>query len=411
MNKTRLSVVLGALALILASLTGCKGEADAGGSSRQTATVTKRDIRAQIQATGVVRAMVGAEVKVGSRVSGKVERLFANIGDQVKKGDPIAKLEDADLKARVARAEAELASARAQLALLRRGARVEEIAEAEATLQQADAELSLATTDAARQTKLLADELVSKEEADKAQRNLAVTRGKLAAAKSRLELLKHRYLPEEIALAEAKVKLADAGVLEARATLSYSTLVAPIDGVVALVTTQEGETVAAGMNSPTFVTIIDLAKLEVAAYVDEVDIGRVVIGQGASFTVDSFPDVDFTGKVTSVYPRAVIQSNVVNYITTLSIDNSEGRLKPDMTATINIVLDERRGVLAVPEKALRSEGGKRVVYVVNGQGTEPRTVRVGRRGGGFIEITEGLKEGEVVLVNGATPEQGKGKSS
>jgi multidrug efflux pump subunit AcrA (membrane-fusion protein) len=127
--------------------------------------------------------------------------------------------------------------------------------------------------------------------------------------------------------------------------------------------------------------------------------------------VDSFPDVDFTGKVTSVYPRAVIQSNVVNYITTLSIDNSEGRLKPDMTATINIVLDERRGVLAVPEKALRSEGGKRVVYVVTGQGTEPRTVRVGRRGGGFIEITDGLKEGEVVLVNGSSPDQGKGKSS
>jgi len=199
--------------------------------------------------------------------------------------------------------------------------------------------------------------------------------------------------------------------LEARATLSYSTLVAPIDGVVALVTTQEGETVAAGMNSPTFVTIIDLNKLEVAAYVDEVDIGRVVIGQGASFTVDSFPDVDFTGKVTSVYPRAVIQSNVVNYITTLSIDNSEGRLKPDMTATINIVLEERKGVLAVPEKALRSEGGKRVVYVVNGEGSVARAVRVGRRGGGFIEILDGLKEGDVVLVNGSTPEQGKGKAS
>lgn len=400
----------GALALTLTCLQGCKGEVNATGSSRETATVTRRDIRAQIQATGVVRAMVGAEVKVGSRVSGKVERLFANIGHQVKKGDPIAKLEDVDLKARVARAEAELVSARAQLALLRRGARAEEITEAEATLQQADADLGLATTDAERQTKLLAGELVSKENADKAQRNLAVAQGKVAAAKSRVELLKHRYLPEEIALAAAKVKLAEAGVMEARAGLSYTMLVAPIDGVVAQVTTQEGETVAAGMNSPTFVTIIDLSKLEVAAYVDEVDIGRVSIGRRATFTVDSFPDVDFTGKVTAVYPRAVIQSNVVNYITTLSIDNSEGRLKPDMTATINIVLDERKGVLAVPEKALRSEGGKRVVYAVNGEGSVARAVRVGRRGGGFIEILEGLKEGEVVLVNGSSPEQGKGKA-
>jgi RND family efflux transporter MFP subunit len=294
---------------------------------------------------------------------------------------------------------------------LRRGARLEDIAEAEATLQQADAELSLATTEAERQTKLLAQELVSREDADKAQRNLAVGKGKVAAAKSRVELLKHRYLPEEIALAAAKVKLAEAGVLEAQASLSYATLVAPIDGVVAQVTTQEGETVAAGMNSPTFVTIIDLGKLEVAAYVDEVDIGRVAIGRGASFTVDSFPDVDFTGKVTAVYPRAVIQSNVVNYITTLSVDNAEGRLKPDMTATINIVLEERRNVLAVPEKALKSEGGKRIVYLVDGKGSVSRSVRVGRRGGGFIEIIEGLKEGDLVLINGSTPEQAKGKPS
>lgn len=398
MSSSRLLSVV--VVLGLTGLSGCTSGADTAETVRHTAPVSRRDIRAKIQATGVVRAMVGAEVKVGSRVSGKVLHLYANIGDKVKKADPIAKLEDADLQARVARAEAELASARAQLALLRRGARPEEIAEARATLQQAQAELLLATTDARRQAALFSSALVSREDAEKAERNLAVATGKVAAAKSRVALLEHRYLPEEIALAEAKVMLAEAGVSEARATLSYTTLVAPIDGVVAQVTTQEGETVAAGMSSPTFVTIIDLDKLEVAAYVDEVDIGRVSLGQSASFTVDSFPDVDFTGKVTAVYPRAVIQSNVVNYITTLSIDNSEGRLKPDMTATINLVLEERKNVLAIPEKALRSEGGKRVVYVVDGQGSASRPVKVGRRGGGFIEILEGLKEGEVVLVNG-----------
>jgi macrolide-specific efflux system membrane fusion protein len=378
--------------------------------SGQTATVTKRDIRAQIQATGIVRAMVGAEVKVGSRVSGRVERLFANIGDHVKKGDLIAKLEDADMNARVARAEAELASARAQLALLRRGARSEEVAEADAMLAQAEAELSLAQTDAERQGKLLDHEIVSKEDADKAQRNLAVARGKVAASKSRLALIKHRYLPEEIALAQAKVKLAEAGLLEAQAGLSYTTLVAPIDGIVAQVTTQEGETVSAGMSSPTFVTIIDLDRLEVAAYVDEVDIGRVSIGQAATFTVDSFSDVDFSGKVTAIYPRAVIQSNVVNYITTISIENSQGRLKPDMTATVNIVLDERKDVLAVPEKAVRSDGGRRVVHVLDGASSGIRAVRIGRRGGGFVEILEGLREGEVVLMPDATLEK-KGQAS
>lgn len=410
-NSQRRLPALCWLVLIVSSVLGCNRAPDAIASARQNATVTRRDIHAQIQATGIVRAMVGAEVKVGSRVSGKVEHLFANVGDRVKKGDPIAKLEDVELTARVARAEAEVLSARAQLALLRRGARTEEIAEADATLQQAEAELALATSESERQTKLLSQGLTSTETAERAQRTLAVAKGKVTAAKSHVDLAKHRYLPEEIALAEAQVKLAEAGVTEARAGLSYTTLVAPIDGVVAQVTTQEGETVTAGMSSPTFVTIIDLGKLEVAAYVDEVDIGRVTIGQSATFTVDSFPDLDFSGKVTAIYPRAVIQSNVVNYITTISIDNSEGRLKPDMTATISIVLEERKGVLAIPEKALRSEGGKRVVYVVAGDSSVSRVVRVGRRGGGFIEILDGLKEGEVVLVTGTIPEQGKGKAS
>jgi macrolide-specific efflux system membrane fusion protein len=288
---------------------------------------------------------------------------------------------------------------------------VEEVAEAKAALGQAEAELALAATEAEREASLFAQEVASKADADRAERNLAVARSRVAATKSRLSLLRHRYLPEEIALAAAKVELAEAGVMEAKASLSYATLVAPIDGVVAQVTTQEGETVAAGMSAPTFVTIIDLTKLEVAAYVDEVDIGRVLIGQSATFTVDAYPDVDFTGKVTAIYPRAVIQSNVVNYITTLSVDNSEGRLKPDMTATIQIVLEERRDVLALPEKALRSESGKRVVHVVDGEGAATRTVRVGRRGGGFIEILEGLKEGDVVLLNGSAPADAKGTSS
>jgi len=385
MKMMRTGALLGVATLCLTSVQGCKGEADAGGSSRQTATVARRAPPARIQATGVVRAMVGAEVRVGSRISGKVEHLYANIGDQVKAGDPIAKIEDTDLRARVARAEAELASARAQLALLQRGARPEEISEAEAILQQAKAELPLATVELERQTRLLAQEMAAQEAADRAQRDLSVTRGRVAAARSRVEFLKHRYLPEEIELAEAQVTLAEAGVAEAQANLGYATISAPISGVVAQVTTQEGETVAAGMSSPTFVTIIDLDRLEVAAYVDEVDIGRVTIGQSATFTVDSFPDVEFTGKVTAVYPRAVIQSNVVNYITTLSIDNSEGRLKPDMTATITIVLDQPNDVPAVPEKALRSEGGKRFVYVVN-----------------VVNL---------VLANGSIPEQEKGKAS
>lgn len=394
----------GSLSLVLIALSGsaalgaCNRAGAAIEPTAQSVPVSRRALRSQIQATGVVRAMTGAEVKVGARISGQVQRLYANVGDRTEKGAPIAQLDDRDLRARVARAKADVASAKAQLALVRRGARVEEISEGEATLHQAEAEAALASTQHSRYSALGPAGMVSKEEVDRTKRDLEVAKAKVASARSRVALLRNRFLPEDVAVAAARVQQAEAALAEASAMLTYATIVAPIGGVIAQVTTEEGETVSAGLNAPTFVTIIDLDRLEVAAYVDETDVGRVKVGQQAMFTVDSFPEVDFSGKVTAVYPRAVIQSNVVNYITTIAIENSEGRLKPDMTANATIALDEKPNVLAVPEKALTRDGGKTVVFVREGNERRPRPVRVGMRGGGFAEVLSGLSEGEQVLL-------------
>lgn len=369
--------------------------ADAG---IQTSRVVRHTLRTQVQATGLVRAVTGAEVKVGARISGQVERLYANVGDKVDRGAPIAKLDDRDLRARVGRARADLAAARAQLALVRRGARGEEIAESDATVRQAVAEADLAELQQRRTDALVQKGYAGQEELDRARRDTAVAQARRAAAESRAALVKTRFLPEDVALAEAKVAQAQAMVDEAEATLSYTTIAAPITGVIAQVATQEGETVSAGLNSPTFVTLIDLDRLEVAAYVDEVDVGRIAVGSPAVFTVDAFPDVEFKGSVTAVYPRAVVQSNVVNYITTVRIENSEGRLKPDMTANVVIELAARANVVAVPDRALKREGGKTVVAVVGPQGRETRPVRVGLRGGGLTEIVSGLAEGERIVT-------------
>lgn len=369
--------------------------ADAG---IQTSRVVRHTLRTQVQATGLVRAVTGAEVKVGARISGQVERLYANVGDKVDRGAPIAKLDDRDLRARVGRARADLAAARAQLALVRRGARGEEIAESDATVRQAVAEADLAELQERRADALVQKGYAGQEELDRARRDTAVAQARRAAAESRAALVKTRFLPEDVALAEAKVAQAQAVVDEAEATLSYTTIAAPITGVIAQVATQEGETVSAGLNSPTFVTLIDLDRLEVAAYVDEVDVGRIAVGSPAVFTVDAFPDVEFKGSVTAVYPRAVVQSNVVNYITTVRIENSEGRLKPDMTANVVIELAARANVVAVPDRALKREGGKTVVAVVGPQGRETRPVRVGLRGGGLTEIVSGLAEGERIVT-------------
>ena len=388
------AAALGAVVLAL----GLGGRGDASAPRLETALAARRTLRSQVQATGVIRAQTGAEVKVGARTSGRVERLFANVGDRVKRGDPIAKLDDRDLRARLARAEADLAAARAQSALVRRGARDEEVGEARASLAQAEAEVRLATAQETRTRGLAEKAYVGQEEADRSTRDLEVARAKAESARSRLNLVSNRSLPEDVALANARVLQAQAARDEAAAFLSYATITAPIDGVIAQVTTQEGETVSAGLNAPTFVTLIDLDRLEVAAYVDEMDVGRVRPEQKATFTVDAFSDAEFTGKITAVYPRAVIQSNVVNYITTIAIEDSKGRLKPDMTATVTIALDERPDVVVVPDKALRRERGRTVVRVEEAKGTASREVKVGLRGGGYVEIMSGVAEGERVVL-------------
>jgi macrolide-specific efflux system membrane fusion protein len=138
----------------------------------------------------------------------------------------------------------------------------------------------------------------------------------------------------------------------------------------------------------------------VDTFVDEVDIGKVKVGQKATFTVDSFPSREFNGKVVAIYPKAVIQENVVNYDVVVEItDPYDGLLRPEMTASVTIQLDARENVLAVPVKAVKRERGKSVVYVRSSAGSaQPREVKVGWKDSQWVEIVSGLEEGQTVLL-------------
>src|SRR5690606_13414911 len=189
----------------------------------------------------------------------------------------------------------------------------EEIAEAEASVASFAAAATLAAEDDARQQVLSADGLVSQAVADAARDRRLAAEAQLEAARRALAVVsvgnteRHRQ-------AEAEVERARAALESALVDRSFTMLHAPISGVIASVATQEGETVAAGLSAPTFVTIVDLERLQVDAYVDEVDIGRVSPGLSATFSVDAFPARDFAGRVSAIYPTATIQDNVVKYI-------------------------------------------------------------------------------------------------
>jgi RND family efflux transporter MFP subunit len=171
--------------------------------------------------------------------------------------------------------------------------------------------------------------------------------------------------------------------------------------VVASVSTQQGETVTSGSaaaQAPTFVTIIDLNRLQVDAYVDETDIGKVRVGHEATFGVDAFPDKEFGGKVTAIYPKALIQQNVVTYDVVIAFDNREGLLRPDMTANTTITVAKREKALAIPNQAVRREDGERMVLVPEGDRVARRQVKTGWKDKSYTEILSGLKEGDRVLV-------------
>jgi RND family efflux transporter MFP subunit len=316
-------------------------------AGREVARATRRDLDSVVKATGVLRPVVGAEVKVGSRASGVVERLYVRVGDRVEKRQLLAELDARELAARRDQAAAALVSARTRAAY---------------TAQERSRARRLAEAQVAAQS-----------DVERAESGAALAEASVAEAAAALEL--------------------------ARVQLEQARLTAPISGVVASISTQEGETVSAALASPTFVTIVDLGRLELWAYVDETDIGRIGLDQRAVFSVDAYPDRIFEGRVTAIYPKAEIRDNVVNYVVVVRFAPPPDQvLRPEMTASVRIVLAARRAVVAVPRRALRRDGSRTFVLCSDGGRTVERTVRTGARDETHVEIMEGLREGDELMV-------------
>jgi len=313
----------------------------------QTAVAVRRDIGSTVLATGIIKPKVGAEVKVGSIISGVVKKLRANIGDYVRAGQVIAEIDDAELRAK--------------------------LNQNLAAVNKAKADYEYAKLNMERQKSLLEQNYVSQQTYDLAENSFKI--------------------------AEAQLKQAEANAEVAKVQLSYTSIYALTSGVIASVSTQEGETVLAGLAAPTFVNIIDLSRLEVQVYVDETDIGKIQTGQEATFTVDTYSDTDFKGRVTAIYPKAVIQDNVVNYIVVVEINDFQDKiLRPEMTATVTIYLETRKNVIAVPNKAIIRERGERFVTVIENNSQVSRKIKPGWSDASYTEIIEGLNEGETVLL-------------
>lgn len=242
-------------------------------------------VSTSILATGIIKSKTGAEVRVGSSVSGVVKKLFVKTGSSIKKGELLAKIDDSELFARY------------NLAI--------------ANLENSQTVLKYAKIELERARPLAEKHITSAQAFDELVKASDIATSVYASSKASVDY--------------------------AETELNFTKIIAPISGVIGSVSTQEGETVSAAFSSPTFVTIIDLSKIEVWTYVDETDIGKVVAGQKATFTVDTYAGITFSGSVSTIYPKAEIRDNVVNYIVIIEISDLKGKiLRPEMTASVTI---------------------------------------------------------------------------
>jgi macrolide-specific efflux system membrane fusion protein len=348
-RKQRLSIdalrYVASAALILLAVAGCRPSE--GAAARPIAEVEVVSSTDQVQASGGVKPQVGAEVRVGARISGTLKRLHARVGQMVHAGEVLAELDTSQLEA------------------------------------------------------ALAQERADRENAEVSYRLAAEAHQRISAMAQNGTVSRERLRESELAEMQAAAALRKSRAAEnaARIELSYATIRAPMSGTVASISTQTGETVAASLASPTFVTIIDLERLQVIAFVDEVDISRVKVGQEVLFTADAVPNRDFHGAVQAINPAARVRENVVSFEVVISIvDDTERRLRPEMSVSVNIVTGSPHEVLTVPTDAIQRDGSRTFVEVVSATGApQKRWVDVAREEGGRAEIRSGLTRGERVL--------------
>ena len=356
------------------------------------AKVERGDLAKSVVATGKIFPITNVEVK--SKASGIVQKLLVDYGENVKKDQVLAELDKQEILAQVNQQRASLQAA-------------------EAAARAADADLQRSKVDAEgpdvptlkrayeRAQKMSKDGVVSEAALDEAQRNyeMAVNKQQLGKA--------------NVVSATAKFKQAQAQVAEAQAQLEEkekeyhnSTIVSPIDGMVLSRDVEVGSAVSSilvlGSSSTLVMTLGDIRSVYVKGKVDESDIGRVYIGQPARIKVESYKDRTFEGKVTKISPMGVEKDNVTTFEVRVSIDNSKGELKSQMTANAEILLEEHKGILIVPEGAIIYDKDRKATVEVPEpsakDGKKKVDVVVGISNGSKTELLSGLKEGQQVIL-------------
>ena len=362
--KIALAVIVGGAALSLM----LKDDVKVG--SYITHKLAKGDIVEKITASGTINPI--STINIGTQVSGTISEIYVDYNSKVTKNQLLAQIDPALFEATVGQRRAALSVAKAEV-------------------QVAENEVDYAKKNLDRIKKLNASRYSADKELDLAEKE-------------------YNNAVAQLALKKAQVEQNQAALDSAETELRYTKIISPVDGIVVSKEVEVGQTVAASFQTPTLFNVAeDLTKMQIEASVVEADIAKVHNGQEVEFSVDSFPDEVFIGKVTQVRNEAINTSNVVTYEVIIEVDNKDLKLKPGMTANVEIITANKKDVFLVPNKSLRfyitDENGdtKRYkdkgIWVLDGNTPERIVIKTGVADDDFTEISaDGLTEGMKVIL-------------
>ncbi len=356
------------------------------------AKVTRGDVARSVVATGKIQPITKVEVK--SKASGIVEKLYADINNQVHKGQELAQLDQQEIVAQVEAQRAQLSAAEANVATYEANIEQDKV-----NANAPDLPMYKATLD--RNKEMQKEGVVSRQALDDANKDYlaALTRRDNSKAQIGVDTARLKQ-------ARAQVQQAQAGLKQLEEQLSYTTIVAPMDGVILSRDVEIGDAVSSilvlGSTATLVMTEGDINEVYVQGKVDEADIAHVYMAQPARIKVESFRDRVFNGKVTKIAPLGVEKDNVTTFEVRVSIDNPGGELKANMTANAEIILDEHKNVLMVPESAVMYDNQKNASVEIpdkkQKEGKRKVPVKVGISNGSVTELLSGLMEGDQVVL-------------
>jgi len=379
-------VALVVTGVLIASSGGTKIDAS------KLAKVERGDLAKSVVATGKIEPITKVEVK--SKASGIVKKLYVDYGDHVKKGQVLAELDRDEIQARVDQARAQLEASTASL----NGARADLV---RARVDAEGPDVPLLKRAYERAQGMAKEGVVSAWALDDAEKNYEMSLNKQNVSKAQLQVLQAK-----IGQAEGQVSQDRANLKQLEEQLSYTTIESPLDGIVLSRDVEIGDAVSSilvlGSTATLVMTLGDTSEVYVKGKVDESDIGKVYLGQPARIKVESFKDKTFTGKVTKISPMGVEKDNVTTFEVRVSINNPEGMLKAMMTANAEIILEEHKNVLQIPEGAIIYDKDKNASVEVPDpkakEGKRKLAVNIGISNGAKTELLKGLKEGDQVVL-------------